>query len=853
MSSTMKSMLGIYTNNTTDTSYPLLKSLKIPTTCSFDSPLDAIKISNVLREVTMLHKDNDREMTFHWANGRQAYMTIIERIKNRQYLTKKNRDWFMDILSHMNPTDVGEAAACLCSWLLNKFQDQYEDVGKKAGLVRLKKLNGVQLTAALDEANMTHNAGNIFLRHIHHHTGFRLAEPLKKMVELGDYPYAIKFGKAKIEKEKGKKEEKVKYWTMCLCEALKENLQRLLNNSEEDITKLTKFGYERNGEKTVDVIAGHDHGDDAYRGVARINLLSSAERRKSGRIDTGSCQITFAKTECKKDTYEITNLTAAEIRDAFKKIKESMFLAVKDDEGVVSIKIVKKRHHFDTDRCWVLIPGFTLFICGDLAYYAIAMGRDGSAGCRCPYCHLSLREFGDKDKEGIPLTLDKLNKAAIAYHDPDDDTDTLGVKHPPQLQEENFRYISPVLHCEIGTVDKVLMNMLYFIDLYVQHLPNVEIGRRKKLKELEEKLDELKKKVDEVATAKKEFTKKRVAAKKIIKRKETLVRAVKKKLRKTNLSPEIRLKHTDTIRDLEKEISQQQVIFKENKDLAAYAVIEYNEREELRLATSKEVTKLRKMCNQMKKDRKGDKDGMEALIEDILRQIAQIRPEAYHGGTLNGMSCQKLLANAGQIMKRISDLCSEMWVKRNIEGYAMIPQEELTKRMDLYKELFGVLDVVFSLLRQPAPTEDEILRLEKMTAVLERLWRQADMSITVKAHILFKHAIDQVKAFGGIADKVEDFVEKAHQEGKKYNDITKRMGPNWIKKQQTQISRQWAAQHPAVLETKKRVTEASRRNKRKASAVDNVTTKKRQAKLDRREATCAYYSTHFVTHLTSHL
>ena len=49
---------------------------------------------------------------------------------------------------------------------------------------------------------------------------------------------------------------------------------------------------------------------------------------------------------------------------------------------------------------------------------------------------------------------------------------------------------------------------------------------------------------------------------------------------------------------------------------------------------------------------------------------------------------------------------------------------------------------------------------------LETLWNELDLSITPKMHILLKHTIAQDIQFGGIWDKVEDFIKKSHQDGK---------------------------------------------------------------------------------------
>ena len=58
---------------------------------------------------------------------------------------------------------------------------------------------------------------------------------------------------------------------------------------------------------------------------------------------------------------------------------------------------------------------------------------------------------------------------------------------------------------------------------------------------------------------------------------------------------------------------------------------------------------------------------------------------------------------------------------------------------------------------------------------LEKLWRELYLTITPKMHILTNHTIDQVIQFGGIVDKVEDFVEKFHQTGKRLDHLVAQM------------------------------------------------------------------------------
>ena len=828
--------------------YPLLDSLHIPT--DFTTPEKEMKIENIMRELVKLHQNNQRDVTFKWSNGKTASLVVVERAHSREYFFKKEREWIMSVLRQMNPSNLEEAADCLCSWLVKKFGKAFEDVAKRNGLVRFRKLKAKEMVAFLDQANITHNACNILMRHLHHHLGVRLVEPLTAAVAVGHYPTTVHFGNAKIAKEKGKKEEDIGYYVMDVCDTFAADVERVVNDEEKTNKELTnlrpKYGYETEGKETVHLIAGNDHGQKASRYVARLNLLPSSERRKNGRIDYGSRQITFSKTVCKKDTYEILCLTAPQVLECFERVKTFMFIGERDDKGEVRVRAVPKKEHVDTDQCWVVIPGFTLFICGDLAWYATAMGRDGTSPFRCPYCKLHHSDFQDKDKEGEPLTLKDLNDFAQAYKHPENETDTHGVKHDPMIQVDPTYMIAPVLHIEIGTVNKVLASLLEFIDRFVATLPKVEVQRRKKLDELNETLVEQKKEVEQLREAKRDFTSKRVEANAALKETLKELKAAKKEQKRIDLSPAARLLLGDSVNALQEEADTRQSKFQELKDLADYVRKEYDEKEERRLETSKKRDATKKSCNKMKKGRKGDKEGMGSLVEGIMDDIANIRPEAYFAGALNGMSCQRLVQRSEEIMKRLSELCLETHSQRNDDwGYEQISTEELTNKLNLYTTLFGVLDVVFSLIRQPAPTEGEIKKLEFMIGVLEMLWRTVELSVTVKAHILFKHVVAQVKQFGGIADKVEDFVEKAHQDGRNLDELTKRMGTSFQKKQETQLNRQWAATDPGVQRIKQEVSEASRRTKRARDngpvGKDNITSKKRAEKLARRQATVASF------------
>ena len=86
------------------------------------------------------------------------------------------------------------------------------------------------------------------------------------------------------------------------------------------------------------------------------------------------------------------------------------------------------------------------------------------------------------------------------------------------------------------------------------------------------------------------------------------------------------------------------------------------------------------------------------------------------------------------------------------------------------------------------------------------------MNITPKAHILFVHAVEQVRRFGGIADLVEDFIEKAHQTGKQLDHLVARMCSQGFRQQElVKIRRQWLQSDPLVFRQVSKIRETRRR------------------------------------------
>ena len=70
-----------------------------------------------------------------------------------------------------------------------------------------------------------------------------------------------------------------------------------------------------------------------------------------------------------------------------------------------------------------------------------------------------------------------------------------------------------------------------------------------------------------------------------------------------------------------------------------------------------ELKKSKEISERMRKARVKDAVGFEVKVEKILGEEAKIYKEAYHGGTLNGVCCIRLLEKNELIMNRVKSMC----------------------------------------------------------------------------------------------------------------------------------------------------------------------------------------------------
>ena len=335
----------------------------------------------------------------------------------------------------------------------------------------------------------------------------------------------------------------------------------------------------------------------------------------------------------------------------------------------------------------------------------------------------------------------------------------------PLFNIEPKDYIVPILHLLIGIVNKGWTSMGHFLDEFVEQISEHEAKLKDEKMVLDATIEDMNQEID--------------------------IHTVSKNMALLEMTNE------DGNQEEAKDI------YKHSSDLI----------KKLILSKRKENNNLRLVKSNIEKEkqkRSGNEMSIDNLLYDILTK-SNIKRQQFHGGTMNGVCCRRLLDNVDVIFEKIMIVVSEKLSTKktmcNEQKY------QLTEVVSSFKSLFECIDVVFSKLRILDPTVEEIKEIENAIKALERLWIDLDLNVTPKMHILTTHTVEQVVRFGGIADKVEDFIEKSHQIGKRLDHLVARMNSQSFRQQElVKIRRQWLSSDPSVSNQVSIIRQKRKRN-----------------------------------------
>jgi len=219
----------------------------------------------------------------------------------------------------------------------------------------------------------------------------------------------------------------------------------------------------------------------------------------------------------------------------------------------------------------------------------------------------------------------------------------------------------------------------------------------------------------------------------------------------------------------------------------------------------KEIEKrVQQVVQQTTKARKNmwEKDGSVSNTTKWLRMEVEqnflepygVTRAAYHGGDLVGPSVKALMANADDIFSSLEVFLLDVANEKKVLNDEEIDQ--LSARMRFYRYTLRNFDGFFSLLRDKHSDTEYDEKMKQLKLFLDtalQCWRRLNISITPKLHLLEDHVFDIIQNIKTLEYFDEEFVERAHQKGIKYNEITKGMSHNPLRKYNYMV--RWEQSH----------------------------------------------------------
>jgi hypothetical protein len=482
-------------------------------------------------------------------------------------------------------------------------------------------------------------------------------------------------------------------------------------------TRLMKDPERAKGYKQIDICINLDHGKNHSRISA--NFISRFQDGDGGwHEDSYPCALGNAR--CLHDNAEIIQRTFGVLLDEdLMTIQASRGLCITTDDEVELAD--------DADDDTGTIIPVELFLASDILLYAIAVGKEGSAGWWCTYCKLKRDDWQAADHEkGAVWTIENLGEHAGNLEGSETARERMGVKTSPIFESIPIsHYITSILHITIGKGNDILESFIV-----------------------------------EMQAAAESYTDGYIAA-----QKEILVTTDLKVVSQDQLANFL-MHNRVYISDLKRQRRRTRILPQETQDLVAIE-LQLLEEEQKQLQdivdTHKQSlaeAKKRLVVEQGKEENsKAWGQPIRAKVDEVMYNHGIDRSAAF-GGKIDGNDCRRLMGNAHTIVQEVMEfvLASES----KVEGMS---DELICKVCEAHKCYLQAFDGYLSgmITKRYHLTDEIAAKTRQYRDKCLELERYLQLSITPKSHIIEDHSCEQQVYFNGIGDLDESFGERNHQ------------------------------------------------------------------------------------------
>ena len=358
-----------------------------------------------------------------------------------------------------------------------------------------------------------------------------------------------------------------------------------------------------------------------------------------------------------------------------------------------------------------VISSFNELFIGDLAFLAMLIGMNHSAGSHCLMCLMKASEFNStsnelnlRTKQSVAASLEKYKKLVEEKAKPPPNYN--GVNEDGLWDIDPQRILIPILHCPMGLVDKILELFKIWVNLAVENLESENARARFQL-----------------------ATQQHKAA--VVAAEQARAFAL---LNPT--LPEAKQRKKDT--------------------------------ERVRIDAAKAATLASRPYDELMQLHNVKRASLNQKFEVIYRRNG-VKREHYHGGKFNGVNCIRIMEKSRELFIGTLEAPGFLYACLEQKEQTMTEERVMVATCSEYCRLLGLLDLIWSTVRGLEagllPTLEQTTSLENALSEAKKLWLTMKLSTRQpKWHLTFDgHLLRQFKKYGGLADKSDESIEKGHQ------------------------------------------------------------------------------------------
>ena len=515
--------------------------------------------------------------------------------------------------------------------------------------------------------------------------------------------------------------------------------------------------------------------------------------------------------QCKKDTYKVLRETiTVPLNASLQRIIDlgSSLSIYRDVDS--SIKMTWGRPSIE--KTVLASAPVSLFLTGDLAFYAIVLGKENMSPHWCWRCMLQKKAWTeDPTLVGEPWSHDtlkeRLTKLQSGELDKNKASDQLGVTAKalfPTIPVQNI--LVPPLHNNELFINHPIKSLIAWINHRIEKLPLEIVSARAAQIDAIIRHDNA---VDELAMAEAAF-----------KALDADFKALKPKKVRGSTKLVFRDEQHKT------DYNETHLLCQEAKEYLGLCSKDLSATASEKKATTKALRMIEK-----KKQYGALSQPVCQRMEEMLQRVHKIVRSAYHGGDFEGNHCRKFMRNADkQVMNDIQQLL--LGVPLNDRA---ADNEEISKYCKAFKRLFQYFDLLIHYCQQPFGklTDADMKDVRSLVGKLDRLWRRMFPTVPPKAHA-WHHLLVDLDRLRGLMHHQESKIKVSHQVGRRIdllfrsvNDVNKKIDCSLLQHTMEKSSMQQIQKDVAA--------NRSRGKKRKATAEDEEASTQRNFVLNAAE------------------